>query len=384
MELRNFAVAFLVFAIALAGCSPQASATSPVPPTVAPTDAVPPTETFTPAPTVSLGPSFTPSPAILDLEILEWSEFPYANPADPSNTDTHVEALIRNPNDFPVRVDTSSDELRFVNSAGDVVYANPSSSFHIWEGYWMLPGETAALSACVCFMSSGLEKQEWQTLELSASLSPTDVVYTLDVEVTMGEMLPHPEVVTLGAQVTLTNTSDQALESIPIRVLAWDTSGRYVGVATSGTSVASFTKDIKIQPGDTASGLHANDINYYDGPMTYEVYAVGIIAQDSQASATEEFVLPSGAPLAEWEGIPVMPGAVSGELAAGGYLFTTQASLDEIKTFYETELVKLGFEVSIDATADYAVVYFQKGGKSGAVAIAPTNGLYAVQIVISP
>ena len=34
---------------------------------------------------------------VLDLEILEWAEFPYANLADPSNTDTHVEVLIRNP-----------------------------------------------------------------------------------------------------------------------------------------------------------------------------------------------------------------------------------------------------------------------------------------------
>lgn len=240
-------------------------------------------DTPVPTATTSPGPSPTAVEAVLDLEIVEWAEFPYANLADPNNTDTHVEVLIRNPNDFPVRVNTDADELRFVNAAGDAVYANPSAFFHIWQGEWMLPGETGALSACVCFQTSGLERQDWQTLELAAPLErATDLDYTLDVEVTLGPFFSLAEAHLggdgFGAEVTLTNTSDRVLESIPMRVYARDADGRYVGIATFGDAVASFTENVGIQPGDTATGVVVSEIDYIepDVPLSYEVVAIGI------------------------------------------------------------------------------------------------------------
>jgi hypothetical protein len=245
------------------------------------------TETPVPSATAIPEPTFTPTPAILDLEIVEWSEWPYASPADPANTDTHVEVLIRNPNDFPVRVNSDEDELRFVNAAGEVVYTNPSSVFYIWEGDWMLPGETAALSACVCFWTSGVEKQDWESLELVAPLEiATNLTYTLDVEMTLGEFFnladAHLGGNSLGAWTTLTNTSDQVLESIPMRVLARDANGRYVGVAMFGDAVASFTENIGIQPGDTATGVVPSDIDYIDMnvPLNYEVAVIGIPVEE--------------------------------------------------------------------------------------------------------
>lgn len=225
----------------------------------------------------------TEAEPVLDLEILEWAEFPYANLADPSNTDTHVEVLIRNPNDFPVKVDTDTAELRFVTATGDVAYANPSAVFYIWEGEWMLPGETAALSACVCFQSSGLPTQAWSTLELVAPVTKlTDVAYTLDVDVTLGEFFNLAEAHLggdgLGAEITITNSSDSTLESIPMRVLARDAQGHYVGVAMYGNAVASFTEPTAIQPGDTATGIIVSLIDYIDmnTPLTYETAAIGI------------------------------------------------------------------------------------------------------------
>jgi hypothetical protein len=323
---------------------------------------------------------------VLDLEILEWSEWPYASPADPSNTDTHVEVLIRNPNDFPVRVNNDEDELRFINVAGEVVFTNPSSFFYIWQGEWMLPGETAALSACVCFWTSGMEKQEWKSLELIASLEiATDIAYTPDVEVT-AEYVLLEEVIHgysgPGVATTLTNTSDQMLESIAIRVLARDNGGRYVGVATFGNAVASFTENISLQPGDTASGLEVSAIDYVDSNerLSYEVAAIGIPFQ-----AATEVVLPSGTSLADWNGIPVMPGAIGGEVAADGYQFTTRADLDAITGFYETELSNLGFdlELNVDEAAGYAVLNFRKEGTTGMVVIAPLGGLNGVVITIN-
>lgn len=277
---RKWAALGFLAAFALAGCGAPG-----IEPTV-PADVTEPTPTATasPEPTATPEPSLTPTQAILDLEILEWSEFPFAHPADPSNTDTHVEVLIRNPNDFPVRIDLDADELRMVNAAGEVVYTNPSSFYYIWQpDSFMLPGETAALSACVCFQTSGLERQEFETLELVVPVEPaTNLAYTLDVEVTLGEWFSLAEAHLggsgLGAEITLTNTSDEVLESLPLRVLARDTNGRYIGIAHFGNAVISFTEDIGIQPGDTGSGIAVNEIEYFDGPMTYEVNAIGILA----------------------------------------------------------------------------------------------------------
>jgi hypothetical protein len=384
----RFITLFIVVMLIAFACSapvPTATYTPAVSPSASPTETTKPTPTAT----ATSEPSLTPTPTVLDLEIIEWTEWPYANLVDPSNTDTHVEVLIRNPNDFPVRVNNDDDELRFINGAGEVVFTNPSSFFYIWQGEWMLPGETAALSACVCFQTSGMEKQEWESLELIAPREiATDIAYTPDVEVTLGEVIDiaaaHLGGSGFALETTLTNTSDQALASIPHRVLAWDASGRYVGVAFAGNAVVSFTENIAIQPGDTTTGLNVIEIDYIDKnvPLTYEVAAIGIPAQ---AAPTAEVVLPSGAPLDEWEGIPVMPGAISGEITADGYLFTTQADLDEVTSFYETELSNLGFELEliVDENAGNSKLAFHKGDTSGMIATTPVGGLTVVLIIIT-
>jgi hypothetical protein len=330
---------------------------------------------------------------LLDLEILEWSEWPYGNPADPSNTDTHVEVLIRNPNNVPVRVNRDLDELRFINAAGEIVYANPSPFLYIWQGEWMLPGETAALSACVCFWTSGVEKQEWESLELFAPIEiATDIAHTLDVQVTLGEIVDiaaaHLGGSGFALETTFANTSDQALESVPHRVLARDANGRYIGVAFAGNAVVSFTENIAIQPGDTATGLNVIEINYIDESnlptLTYEVAAIGIPYEP--AAATAEAALPSGTPLSEWNGIPVMPGAIAGEAVEGGYQFTIATDLTAITNFYQTELSKLGFEVelNVDETVGQAIMDFRKDTITGMVAVVPLgDGLNGVAIIIN-
>jgi hypothetical protein len=383
----GFAVLFIIVIPVTSACSSPAPTVTTVP-MPSQTENAFHTETATPTETITPKPSLTPTPAIQDLEILEWSEWPYVNPADPSNTDTHVEVLIRNPNDFPVKVNREDDELKFVNASGEVVYTNPSAFFYIWQGEWMLPGETAALSACVCFWTSGMEKQEWESLELVAPLEvATDIVYTLDVDVKLGEIIDiaqaHLGGDGLALATTLTNTSDQVLESIPMRVLARDASGRYVGVAFAGNAVASFTENTGIQPGDTATGLNVIEIDYIDKsvPLNYDVAAIGIPFQ-----ATEGAALPSGTPLSVWNGIPVMPGAIGGESLKGAYQFTTAADFDEIVSFYEMELSDLGFKVepTVDQSAGQAVVNFHKEGMTGMVVIAQiSSGLYGVGITIN-
>lgn len=382
MDLKRTVIfiAFFIIFIAPACSSPASTMTQAS--GVSPTDTTAPSETATANPESSL----TTTPALLGLEILEWSEWPYANPADPSNTDTHVEVLIRNPNDVAVKVNHDEDELRFISAAGEVVYRNPSSIYYIWQGEWMLPGETAALSACVCFWSSGMEKQDWESLQLVAPLEiATDISYTLDVEVT-AEFILLEEVLHgysgPGVATTLTNTSDQVLESISTLVFAYDASGRYVGMATFGNAVASWTENIGIQPGDTASGFEVSQIDYLGNErLTYEVAAIGIPYR-----AAPEVALPSGTPLTDWNGIPIMPGALAGESVDGGYQFTIAADLVDITAFYETELSDLGFEVelNVDETTGQAILDFRKDAVTGLVVIAPLGGgLNGIGIIIN-
>lgn len=385
--IRSIALFIIVISIATACSSPESLPTQAL--------AIPPIETIPLSPTVTsiVEPSFTQAPALLPLEIVEWSEWLYTDLADPSITDTHVEMLIRNLNNFPVRVNRDEVELRFINPAGEIVYANPNPVFYIWQGEWMLPGETAALSACVCFETQGLEKQAWESLELVAPLEiATDIAYTLDVEVTLGEIVDiaaaHLGGSGFALETTFTNTSGQALESVPHRVIARDANGRYVGVAFAGNAVASFTENIAIQPGDTATGLNVIEINYIDSSLTtltYEVAAIGIPYQ--AATATAEAALPSGTPLADWNGIPIMPGAIGGEAVEGAYQFTIAVSLPEIAAYYEAELSNLGFEVetSVDETVGQAVLNFQKEGMTGMVVVVPLGGgLNGVAIIINP
>lgn len=46
----------------------------------------------------------------------------------------------------------------------------------------------------------------------------------------------------------------------------------------------------------------------------------------------------------EWQGIPIMPGAMTGEGDEEGYVFTIQATPQEVQEYYQLELEKLGWQ----------------------------------------
>lgn len=328
--------------------------------------------------------SATPTMTVLDLEIVEWFEHAIPNLADPSITDTQIEILVHNPNEFPVTVNTRDMEFRLVNAAGEVVYTNNAAYFSLWEGSWMLAGDSTGFQICACFETSGMEKQDWETVELSLPIEPaTDVSYTTDIEASLGEPLSLAEAHLggsgIGIPITMTNTSEQALTSVPMRVIARDVNGRYIGMPAFGNSVASFTQNILIQPGDSAQGILPSEINYFDGPLRYEVVAIGIPA----SSTADEVPLPSGEPVDEWEGIPIMPAAIGGADEGSAYQFTVGATVDEITAFYESELAILGytFENSEDQ-GGYTTLYFAKGTSTVLVMIVPLGVISGVVLTM--
>lgn len=382
MNARRRAAGVLSLALTLVACGAPAAIRSALP-----TNPPPPGDSRTESPTATVTataePSLTPTPAPLDLEIVEWFEHGIPNLVDPTSGVTNVEVLIHNPNDFPVRIDRENTELRFVNSAGEVVYTNPNPFLYIWQGEWMTPNQTAALQACMCFQEPGAERPEWTSLELVAPLEMTNPAYTTDVEVT-AEFVLLEEVMHgysgPGVAVSLTNTSDQVLESIAKLVFARDGSGRYVGMASFGNAVVSFTEEIGIQPGDTASGFEVSEIDYLGNErLTYEVQAIGLPAQ---GVPTQQ---PLGEPAAEWHGIPIMPGAVSGGEVTDGYEFTTPATIGEITQFYEAALAEMGYFLATSGEeSGVAFLLFQKGASQTIIGILPAGEVHRVQISSTP
>jgi hypothetical protein len=377
MKTRRLAALLLSLALSLAACGAPSAAPT-ISATTTPEQVATETAVATATVTASPEPSLTPTPAPLDLEIVEWFEHANPNLADPSITDTNVEILVHNPNDFPVHVNTDEMEFRLLDSAGETVYTVGSSYFSLWQGSWMLAGESTGFQICACFQSSGLEPREWESIELVALLEPaTDLVYTTDVEVTLGEPMSLFGSGT-GIPITMTNTSGQPLESIPMRVIARDASGRYIGMPAFGNSVASFTEEISILRGSSSLGFLDSEIDYFDGPLTYEVVAIGIPAQGAAA-------IPTGAPLAEWEGIPIMPGALSGGETSEGYEFSTQASIDEITQFYGAALAELGYSLTTSGEdSGITFLLFEKGSAQAIVGILPAGEFNRVQISSTP
>lgn len=330
-------------------------------------------------------PSATPTITLLDLEIVEWFEYLSPRRADPSNTDMTIQILVHNPNDIPVYVNTSEMEFRLLNAAGEVVYSVASSYFSLWEGSWMLAGDSTGFQICACFQTSGLETQEWETIELFAPLEPaTDVAYTTEIEATLAEPIDLAEAHLggsgTGIPIIMKNISNQTLKSIPMRVIARDSNGRYIGMAGFGNSVVSFTENISIQPGDSLDGILDSEIDYFDGPLTYEVVAIGLIAQ---VATTPESVLPSGTPVAEWQGIPIMPNAISGEATDDVYQFTIRATVDEVTNYYKTALPNIGYEFqTAEEGTGYTSLYFSNGITTITLFIAPLGDITGVAITI--
>ncbi len=256
-------------------------------PLVTNTPAPSPTTTIMPSPTATPESSPTATRAIQPLEIVEWAEYPYANLVDPQNTDTRVEVLVRNSNDFPVQVNMKEVELKFLNAAGDVVYVNPNPRFYFWEGSWIRGGESLPISACVCFYTSGVAKQAWEKLELIVPIEIIeDSAYSTDVEVNIGEFFSLEEAHLggdmLGTQITLVNKGNQVLKSFEVLVTARDNNNKYAGVAVYGSFADRDTGGnlTRIEPGASADGIVVSEIDYLDDTLEYQVTALGILADE--------------------------------------------------------------------------------------------------------
>jgi hypothetical protein len=57
-------------------------------------------------------------------------------------------------------------------------------------------------------------------------------------------------------------------------------------------------------------------------------------------------LIPDVQPASEWNGIPIMPGAIAGDGDEESYVFTIQATPPQVQEYYQHELAKLGWHPS--------------------------------------
>ena len=100
------------------------------------------------------------------------------------------------------------------------------------------------------------------------------------------------------------------------------------------------------------------------------------------------FIQPKGEPLETWQGIPIMPGALFGDYSAEeAYVFSIDASRDEIETYYTIELPKLGWEPFAAGDSEAGTVLLMFMGEKGTLTITiltvgAEEGLYNVMLLI--
>lgn len=100
-----------------------------------------------------------------------------------------------------------------------------------------------------------------------------------------------------------------------------------------------------------------------DNAQTADGTPYRVLLPNVQAPGKRSPSLPEGAPLTEWNTIPIMPGALAGEETGNGYRFITEASISDIKAYYLETLAAAGWtEVSEGEAPNHLALVFQKDG----------------------
>lgn len=95
---------------------------------------------------------------------------------------------------------------------------------------------------------------------------------------------------------------------------------------------------------------------------------------------------PSGKPDEYWGEIRIMPDALTGEGDSTGYSFTINASVEQIQSFYQSELSNLGWNLfaSGQGTTEAMLLIYMRNSNTLTVSILPqSNGTMYVLLVKS-
>lgn len=95
---------------------------------------------------------------------------------------------------------------------------------------------------------------------------------------------------------------------------------------------------------------------------------------------------PTGTPVEQWNGIPVMPQATAGEeFSESTYSYTVPASATEVQSFYTQKMEELGWtsSFSFPVSEDGGILLFQKDSEIATITIAPDqNDSNSVDVIL--
>lgn len=111
--------------------------------------------------------------------------------------------------------------------------------------------------------------------------------------------------------------------------------------------------------------------------------------QTVSPTATENVsagLYPEGTPLGDWEGIPIMLQAITGEGDAESYRFSIALSSDEVQKYYDEELAKLGWGIfavgANDSGTGAKIIFYKKNNELMTMSLIPLdNDLLLVMFV---
>jgi outer membrane biosynthesis protein TonB len=90
---------------------------------------------------------------------------------------------------------------------------------------------------------------------------------------------------------------------------------------------------------------------------------------DSGGSSDFPLPLPVGVPASQWNGIPIMPQAIAGQEDEGGYIYTVGASVQTISSYYQSQMINLGWDLlATSVGANDAVILIFQNFSTGEVA----------------
>ncbi len=124
---------------------------------------------------------------------------------------------------------------------------------------------------------------------------------------------------------------------------------------------------------------------------TLQALATAVPVQTFEAlpSAIPEFGQyfdPNGTPVDQWNGIPVMPQATTGEeFSENIYSYTVPASATDVQKFYNQQMEGLGWEspFGFQVSQDGGIMFFQKETEFVTITVAPDqNNEGSVDVIL--
>src|SRR5689334_21078541 len=201
---------------------------------------------------------------VLQLEIIQFQAW------TDRDGNVRVNALMRNPYDFPVATALSA-RARLLNGAGEFMR---DQELYFLDGIsggngFALPGEMVAATACFTCERAPLT-EEWKSVEVVPDVEDGSERwdYSTEVEVAIGDVSFDGDNPIFWINGTVKNNSDITLGRISARVFVFDQAGNLVGAAEASAW------DVPAGASASVSGYglgHAPD-----GPVTFEANALGV------------------------------------------------------------------------------------------------------------